>query len=185
MQIEMALENQELILRPLAARDVTPLYLNWLRDPEVNAFLEIRFTPPRNIDELQSYVRDVNESSHSLMLGIFKRDSLKHIGNIKLGPINPHHQVADIGFMIGDRSEWGKGFASRAIMLVTDYAFTHLGLAKVTASCYERNEGSRRSLLRAGFREDGRQPLQWSVNGVRQDGLFFSKIHPSLRRTDL
>jgi ribosomal-protein-alanine N-acetyltransferase len=181
MHIETALENDDLLLRSLSPEDATPAYFNWLWDPEINAFLEVRFNLPRDLGDLRSFVREISESPHSLLFGIFKRDTLKHIGNIKLGPINQHHQVADLGFLVGDRSEWGKGYASSAIMLVTEYAFMHLGLAKVTASCYAQNEGSRRSLLKAGFREDGRQPLQWNVNGTRQDGLLFSKIHPNIR----
>ena len=36
-----------------------------------------------------------------------KKNNL-HIGNIKLGPINSHHNRADIGFIIGDKNIGGR-----------------------------------------------------------------------------
>ena len=39
----------------------------------------------------------------------------KHIGNIKLGPINWIHRYGDISLLIGDKDYWGKGIATEAI----------------------------------------------------------------------
>lgn len=181
MRIEATLEAQDLLLRTLSTGDATSDYLNWLLDPQVNAFLEIRFNLPSTLAELSSFIEKIAVSSDSLLLGIYKKADLKHIGNIKLGPINPYHRCADLGFLIGDRSEWGKGYASSAIKIITDYAFNHLDLAKVTAGCYAQNEGSRRALLKAGFQQEGCQTLQWEANGIRQDGLLFGKLNPSIQ----
>jgi RimJ/RimL family protein N-acetyltransferase len=181
MQLDSALEGKNFLLRTLFRSDATPDYLNWLWDPEINAFLEIRFNLPSSLDELGNFIENVAASSDSLLLGIFKKNDLKHIGNIKLGPINPYHRCADVGFLIGNHSEWGKGYASGAITTLTDYAFDQLDLAKVTAGCYVRNEGSRRALLKAGFQQEGCQTLQWVANGVRQDGLLFGKLNLGLQ----
>jgi len=181
MQLEATLETQDLLLRTLSKSDATSDYLNWLWDPQINAFLEIRFNLPSSLAELSTFIEKVAVSPDSLLLGIYKKTDLKHIGNIKIGPINPYHRWADLGFLIGDRSEWGKGYASSAITAITDYAFNHLDLAKVTAGCYAQNQGSRRALLKAGFQQEGCQTLQWEANGIRQDGLLFGKLNPSIQ----
>ena len=64
-------------------------------------------------------------------------------------------------------------------MLLTEYAFTQLSIAKLTAGCYADNEGSRRAFLKAGFSEEGRRIAQWIVDGRRQDGVLLGKVNPN------
>ncbi|MGP1609846.1 MAG: GNAT family N-acetyltransferase, partial [Burkholderiales bacterium] len=176
MQLEIPIYSESIFLRSLQPGDATLAYLGWLSDPTINAHLEVRFSPPQSVSDLALFIADVNQSSHTLMLGIFLEEDGRHIGNIKLGPIDRHHHVGDMGFLIGDKQQWGKGYASKAIALLADYAFTHLGLAKLTAGCYAENEGSRRALLKAGFVEEGRRISQWSVADRRQDGILLGRV---------
>ena len=80
---------------------------------------------------------------------------MKHIGNIKLGPINIHHNCAEIGLIIGDKDSWGKGLASRAISIVTQFGFNQLKLAKLSAGCYENNIGSKKAFEKSGYQVEG------------------------------
>lgn len=178
MRIEISIANENIFLRTLRRNDASTVYLSWLSDPEVNAYLEVRFSPPITTSDLEAFIDCVNESSDTLMLGIFLQKGGCHIGNIKLGPIDWNHQVAEIGFLIGDKEQWGKGYASKAISLLTDYAFDKLGLVKITSGCYAQNEGSRRALLNAGYIEEGRRLSQWVVAGCRQDGILMGRINP-------
>ncbi len=178
MLIEQPIEKNNLILRCLTAKNATEGYLRWLQDREVNTFLEARFNPPKNVTELIEYIQAMSADPDSLLLGIFKKKEKTHIGNIKLGPINRRHRVGDVGFLIGEKNEWGKGYASSAIIMLCEHAFNQLGLVKITAGCYEENTGSRRALLKAGFTVEGRQSSQWDANGRRQAGLIFGKINP-------
>lgn len=179
MKLESPLIGERLLLRNLGAEDATDRYLAWLSDAVVTRHLEVRFSPPDSVDDLVKFIFANNASSDTLMLGIFLRSDGRHIGNIKLGPINRHHGTGDIGLVIGDRSEWGKGHAHAAIELLTDYAFTRLNIAKLTAGCYADNEGSRRAFLKAGFFEEGRRVAQWLVDGRRQDGILLGKLNPA------
>jgi len=180
MRLETPIQNENIVLRTLLPSDVTPHYLSWLSDPEINAYLEVRFSLPLTEIVLAKFIEDANASLHTIMLGIFLREDDRHIGNIKLGPIDWNHQVGDIGFLLGDKKQWGKGYASRAIAMLTDYAFKELGLAKLTAGCYVENEGSRRALLKAGFVEEGRRISQWLVANSRQDGVLMGRVNPSI-----
>jgi ribosomal-protein-alanine N-acetyltransferase len=181
MKLESLIVGEHLILRNLSAEDATPRYLSWLSDHEVTRHLEIRFSPPRTIDDLAQFIVACNASDDTLMLGMFLRHDVRHIGNIKLGPINWQHGTAEIGLLIGQRDEWGKGHASAAIELISSHAFTGLGLAKLTAGCYAGNEGSRRAFLNAGFDEEGRRVSQWVADGQRRDGIMLGKVNPALK----
>jgi len=172
------MQDDKIFLRRLGPRDATGSYLRWLKNPAVNKFLEVRFAPPKSLRELRAQIRKSNHDPRMLLLGIFERCRGNHIGNIKLGPINRHHRTAEIGFLIGEKKEWGKGFASRSIRLVCAHAFGELGLVKITAGCYRSNQGSQRALRRAGFRREGRLARQWQSRKGRVDGLIFGKLHP-------
>ena len=176
MQLETPLHSEIIYLRTMEQSDASLVYLGWLSDPQINAHLEVRFSPPQSTADLESFITSINTSSHTLMLGIFLKEDDRHIGNIKLGPIDWHHQVGDVGFLIGDKHQWGKGLASTAIALLANYALTHLKLAKLTAGCYAENEGSRRALQKAGFMEEGRLISQWVVSGRRQDGIILGLV---------
>jgi len=178
MQLATPIRGELLFLRTLLPEDATLVYLRWLSDSAINAHLEVRFSPPQSVSDLAAFIADVNQCTHTLMLGIFLEEDCRHIGNIKLGPIDWHHLVGDIGFLIGDKEQWGKGFASNAIALLAEYAYTHLGLAKLTAGCYAENVGSRRALMKAGFMEEGRRISQWLVAGRRQDGVLLGRVNP-------
>jgi [ribosomal protein S5]-alanine N-acetyltransferase len=177
MMLAEPLRGERLTLKSLGAEDATARYLAWMHDARVTAYLESRFSPPQSTDDLERFISDANASAHSLLLGIF--ESEQHIGNIKLGPIDPHHAVGDIGILIGEPSSWGKGYASEAIALLRDHAFSQLGLAKLTAGCYAANEGSTRAFLRAGFAEEGRRTSQWQSGDGRVDGILLGCVNPS------
>lgn len=181
MELSSPIIGRRVILRTLVASDATAAYLGWLADPEVARFLEVRFNPPRSLPELAVYVEQVHRSPAELLLAICLIDGGAHVGNIKLGPIDRNHRRGDIGFFIGDRSQWGKGLASDAIEHLSDHALTQLGLEKVTAGCYASNEGSLRALTRAGFVQEARLPPHWTCDGRREDGFLFGKLAPTAR----
>lgn len=170
----------QLLLRCLNSNDIGHRYLAWVWDPAVTGQLEVRFTPPSSLNDLRAFVKKTNESEDTLLLGIFLPEPSRHIGNIKLGPINFWHRTADIGLLIGDRDEWGKGWATMAIKAVTDFAFKELGLYKVTASCYSSNKGSWHAFLNAGFKEEGRRDFQYQMGDERVDSILLGRVNSKL-----
>lgn len=168
MRLDTLLQTPRLLLRTLREEDVTERYVGWLNDPEVARFLEVRFSQ-HSLASTVEFVNGVNASTDTLLLGMFVDGGGKHIGNIKLGPINPHHHRADIGLLIGDRSEWGKGYATEAITLITAHGFASLKLKKITAGCYSGNQGSLKAFEKAGFKLEATLPEHWATSTGPQD----------------
>ena len=158
------LVGKNLYLRPLEAPDLDGPYLDWINDYSVTRFLEAGLFPNTR-EGLEQYVRSVSQNPQNVMLAIIDKDTDKHIGNIKLGPINWIHRFADIGILIGEKGSWGKGYATEAIKLVVDYAFNKLNLHKLTAGSYDVNLGSVRAFMKAGFAEEGLRRSQYYCNG--------------------
>ena len=167
--------TDEISLRPFRVEDITQPYIDWMNDEEVIQFKEQRFFPT-TYEDAKSFINDMATDAHSLYFGIFAAE--QHIGSIKLGHINFHHETADISYVIGDKKYWGKGLASKAIEAMKEIGFVKLGLAKITAGVYTVNTGSIRVLEKNGFICEGRTRSQFIANGKRVDGLIYGKLRP-------
>lgn len=172
------LEGTTVYLRKIVLFDVNATYVHWMNDPEVTKFLEVRHAR-RSMKDLREYVAGIIERKEDAFFAICINETGRHIGNIKLGPINKEHRFAHIGFLIGDRESWGKGIATEAVNLVTRYAFETLKLHKVLAGCYENNLASLRIFKKTGFKKEGVQSSQWLCNGKYVDGILLAKINPA------
>ena len=84
------------------------------------------------------------------------RKNKKHIGNIKLGPINCVHKNANISYFIGNKNYWGKGYATLAIEEVLKIA-KKKGLKKLQAYYHELNSASKKVLEKNKFKFKGAQ----------------------------
>ena len=162
------LKSARLLLRPIQESDINSTYLNWLNDPVVNRFLETRFTE-QTLTTLHDYWKLHHDLSDSPWFAICLHRNTRHIGNIKLGPINPHHQRADISLFIGERDCWGQGFAHEAISLIRDWAFKELKLEKLNAGMYSKNVGSKQAFEKCGFELEGTLRNEVLFEGERAD----------------
>lgn len=170
------LEGEKLFLRSLSLDDCNEKYEAWLNDVRINHYLETRWSRQEHAD-ICRFVEDINESTHSYLFGIFVREEMKHIGNIKLGPIQPIHQYADVSYFIGDTDCWGQGFATEAISLVSDFALFELGLHRVQAGIYASNVGSGRALLKAGYQQEGIFKAKYYLEDGWEDAIIFGKVN--------
>ncbi|NQV57278.1 MAG: GNAT family N-acetyltransferase [Rhodospirillales bacterium] len=169
------IEGSRLRLRDICSDDANDIYAGWMNDPEVNRYTESRnetHTPA----SLRAYIEDVTGSANDLFLAIVVKDSDRHIGNIKLSGLNYRHGTADMGIIIGAKDCWGQGFASEAIRLLADYAFTEIGLHKLTAGSYSMNKGSISAFEKSGFIVEGVQQEQCATTDGRADVVLLGLV---------
>jgi [ribosomal protein S5]-alanine N-acetyltransferase len=165
------LEGKRIYLREVRLTDVNENYYRWMNDKEVTRYLESRFYP-NSMEKLAEYVTTKLGDRNNIFLAIVQKDGDRHIGNIKLGPIDWIHRVGDLGLIIGEKDCWGKGYASEAISLVVEYAFGQLNLRKVTAGCYALNQGSIKAFQKAGFVIEGVRRQHYYCGGSYDDGIL-------------
>lgn len=146
---KIKLEGRRIFLKTLGQSHATKEYCGWLNDAEVNKYLETRET---TIAKLKKYIKEKNENPRCLFLGIFFKENNKHIGNIKLEPINFKNLKATIGILIGDKDYWGKGIATEAVMLLIDYGFQKLNLKEINLGVILENKAAIRVYKKVGFR---------------------------------
>jgi [ribosomal protein S5]-alanine N-acetyltransferase len=146
--------SARLAYKPLTPEDVGEEYVAWLSDPEVNRFLETRFVH-QSLETCRDFVERMNADPLQHLFGMFDKECNRHIGNIKLGFINPHHRKGQVSFFIGDKSYHRRGLAAEAVGAITRWGFESCGLQKIEAGCYDANLASLHTFLKCGYSVEG------------------------------
>ena len=167
--------SNRLVLRPFGTHNITVSYLKWMNDTDVNQFLESRFTD-HTFESLREYYDLAIKSGSFAWFAIYLAQSNRHIGNIKIGPINKYHNVSSIGLLIGEKDCWGKGYASESILTATNWAFESLDLFKITAGIYRNNIGSLKAFQKAGFHVESVSKLEALFCNSRVDVISLAKF---------
>jgi [ribosomal protein S5]-alanine N-acetyltransferase len=172
------ISGSRLYLRPIEVTDASGAYLKWMNDPEITAMLESRFRR-YSAEDLSDYILSMTTTGLNVFCAIILKETERHIGNIKMGPMHPYHLSGDIGLMIGEKDCWGKGFATEAISLMCAYGFNELGLHKITAGAYDNNQGSVQAFIKVGFEIEGRRKSMYRVKEEWVDGILLGMLNPA------
>lgn len=170
------IQGEKVFLRNVELSDCTDRYLNWLNDIRVNRYLETRWHK-QSIEGIKQFVESIRTSDHSYLFAIIESQNNKHIGNIKIGPINPQYSYADVSYFIGEVEYWGKGIATEAIALVTNFGFTFLNLNRIQAGAFGKNYGSIKALQKAGFVIEGCLREQLKTNDSIDDHIYLGILN--------
>ncbi|WP_320173906.1 GNAT family protein [Maridesulfovibrio sp.] len=176
----LIVNGKNVYLRPISLDDVSESYVNWMNDPQINQYLESRFTT-QTLNSVKDFVKAMIESPDNILFAICEKDSGRHVGNIKMGPLNTAHSHAEIGLLIGEKECWGKGYGSEAIGLVIEYAFKTLNIHRLTAGAYANNIGSVKAFEKNGFTVEGIYKKHFLHNGVFIDATRMGIINPDYR----
>lgn len=170
--------GERIYLREVKPADAEGNYHRWMNDAEVVRFLESRFQS-HTVESLKKYIECTIRDPNILFLAIVLKSNNRHIGNVKVGPIDWVHRLAGVGIIIGEKECWGKGYASEAIKLVTDYAFNNLKLHKLIAGAYKNNKGSARIFSKAGYTIEGVWKDHYMTDSGYEDSICFARINPA------
>jgi len=83
---------------------------------------------------------------------------------------------AEIGYWLGE-TFWGRGIATEAVSLVTDYAFVRFNLLRLFALPFADNVGSARVLEKAGYALEGILRRSSVKLGQPRDQLIYARIN--------
>ena len=166
------LVGEKIYLSPLDMDHVNANYLNWINDEEVIKFLDIKL--PTTLDQLENYVKAILNSPNNIFFAIIEKETNKHIGNVKIGPIDWVHRTANYGLMLGVKSTWGKGYASEAFKLLLKYVFKKINLHKLWGIAVDSHIASIKANQKAGFKIEGKLKEHLFKDGKYVDGVIVS-----------
>ena len=114
-----------------------------------------------------------SNADRAYSFGIFTHDD-EIVGTLNLSNVaRGAWQNATIGYFV-DEVHNGKGFATEAIQLAVELAFTELRLHRVQAAVMPRNPASIRALEKAGFRKEGESLRYLQITGRWEDHLILA-----------
>ena len=142
--------NSVLELKILTAKDVSIKYVNWLKNPNIMKYTEQK-NLKHNLASTKNFVAQKLKSDCDFLFGIFYKK--KHIGNIKLGPINWKKFETQISFFIGEESLWGKSIIPQVIEKLIEYSSIKLSLNEINAGYYEKNFASAKVFEKCLFKK--------------------------------
>jgi ribosomal-protein-alanine N-acetyltransferase len=164
--------TDRLMIVPLNASFCSDRYVKWMNDLEVTKYLDSGSNYTRN--KLLAYLKQV-ETKEIYFWAILIAQSKLHIGNIKIDPVNLDHGLGEYGILIGDKKEWGKGFAKEASLAVIDYCFNKLKIRKLTLGVVENNVSAVELYKKMGFITEG-----YFLNHAYYDGRYCNTLRMSL-----
>jgi [ribosomal protein S5]-alanine N-acetyltransferase len=152
--------------------------VQWHNDPEVMSTV---VGPRRLVSEEyeKKWVHDAIFDKDDYRLAVCLKKDGRQIGIVSLTKVNWVNRSAECSWMIGDKSLWGKGYATEAVQQLLEFGFQERGLHRISCSILEGNLGSRRVAQKCGFQEEG-----LLREAVYKNGMFHNLALCSILRRD-
>jgi ribosomal-protein-alanine N-acetyltransferase len=175
------LREGAVVLRPFTRHSAaSDEYLQWMNDPHVTRTIgRFDYLLPVSRAKLLEYFNDIDTDS-TVFLGIHIRSrsggKTRFVGTLKIYDLDPLARRASLGIMVGDRTAWGRGIATRAIRAACRYVFEVLGFEKFTAGYLASNKGMHKAFGKNGFRVEGVLRKQVFFAGRLDDHVMVGKF---------
>lgn len=170
------IHGKRIRLRAVEREDIAKFH-EYVNDPEVTRSLAL-YLPMSLADEEHWFEnlgkRDPNEKP--LAIEMRKGKGWTLIGNCGVFAIDWTNRSAELGIMIGEKSEWNKGYGAEAMSLLLRHGFETLNLNRLFLRVYSENVRAVRSYEKAGFVLEGRQREAVYKHGNYDDVLFMSVL---------
>jgi len=143
---------------PQNEEEYAKLATGWLNDSRIRLYMSMLY--PLSLSGEIDWLKNQNtpEKENDVVWCIYKDG--RPIGSVGLHKIDKVHQRAELGILIGEQAEWGKGIAQVAEATVFEFGFSNIvagGLHKIMAYVLEGNDASRQALRKVGMSDVGTQ----------------------------
>ena len=172
----MLLKGPHIQLRAPEPEDLDLLY-DWENKPEVWTISNTMNPFSRYL--LRQYIENAHQdiyTARQLRLMIQIQKTYETIGTIDLFDFEPAHRRAGVGILIAQENQRRKGYASEALQLVKDYAFSVLDLHQLFCNVSSENEASLNLFEKFGFQRIGVKKDWIRVNNSFKDEFLLQCI---------
>jgi RimJ/RimL family protein N-acetyltransferase len=148
------LRDGDLVLRPKRPEDVDAITAA-CQDPEIPRWTLVP-SPYTRADAEAFLARSAEEEAagqSANLLAVDARDGTL-LGSFSVMGLDREPGYGEIGYWVAKEAR-GRGVATRAVRLLSDWAIRELGLTRVEILAHKDNAPSRRVAEKAGFRDTG------------------------------
>ena len=163
---EMSDYEQWAALRAVSREFLTPWEPVWPANDLTRTAFRSRIRQYwRDIDEDAAYPYFIFDAQGQVLVGALT------LSNVRRGVA----QTGTLGYWIG-LPYARQGYMTSAVRLTLEFAFRHLGLHRVEASCLPHNRASIRLLQKCGFAREGLAKGYLKIAGEWRDHLLFARL---------
>lgn len=173
MSIELV--GMRCIMRPFVAADATSVAV-MANDRRIWLQLRDLFPYPYHLADAETYIGRVAsvEPPRSLAI-VVDAAAVGGVGLELMADVN--RRSAEIGYWLGT-AYWGRGIATEAVTLFTEWALSAHGLLRIFAQPFASNFASRRVLEKAGYLLEGTMRCSAVKDGVVRDQCMYARLSP-------
>jgi RimJ/RimL family protein N-acetyltransferase len=125
--------------------------LRWFNDPDITDSLKLNLGITRRQEE--KFFERLEAQGESAFHWAILDEAERHVGFISMHEINWRHRWASGGLVIGERSAWGRGYATDAVRVRTRFAFNEVGLHRIEG--HTMNPAMERVYQKCGYHREG------------------------------
>lgn len=164
------------LLRHLRDDDARSI-IDALGDEEISRWIQVIPFPYTNADatEFLSMAASLRASGVGTHLAIENAASGRFLGLISLLDLDPEQRHATAGYWVA-REARGRGVATSALRLVSDWAFEVLAVERLELTTAVDNVASRRVAEKAGYRLEGIMRSHMKTRTGRRDSTLYSLL---------
>ncbi len=167
------MNEKKVLLRELRIEDLENVMM-WANDPEIVknfAKFDHKFTR----EEEKKFIECLTKSKDDKVFSIFTIKG-EYLGQAGLQQIHWGSKVARIALIIGNKKEWGKGYAQEALRELLRIAFEELKLHKLWVITFKENERMQHVMKKFGFKKEGIMKEEYYNKGEYHDVIRFALL---------
>lgn len=168
------MEDGRIYLRLMTNED-TDNIIRWRNKEEVreNFIYQKPFTKAGH----ENWIKTMIDTGKAVQMMIVLADGDRPIGSVYLRDIDMEHKKAEYGIFIGEPDCFSKGYGTEAAELMTEYAFSRLGLHKIMLRVYADNVRAIKSYEKAGFVQEAYLKEDVLIGGKYRDIVLMAMFH--------
>jgi diamine N-acetyltransferase len=150
-------DDESISLRALEPDDIELLY-DWENNRENWRISNTQVPFSKYI--LQKYIEnshlDIYQTKQlRMMIDLISHERIRSIGCVDLFDFDPFHSRVGIGILIADKEDRSRGYASKALKEIMQYAFHYLHIHQLYCNITSDNTSSLKLFQNAGFNITG------------------------------
>lgn len=167
--------GERIDLKPLSFDELRGNYVSWLNDQAVCAFSR-HGGETYTVEKARAWIAALEGDATREVWAIYLAGGSLHIGNISLQQIDHINRNAEIAILLGEKSEWGKGYGTEAVAMMLQRGFGELRLHRIFSGVRVDNLAMRRVFEKTGFSQEGILRESVYKNGQFHDVAIYGII---------
>lgn len=175
------LQGEKVRLTALTVEDA-PIVAEWQQDAVYRRLLQGGLVTPSSVDDVESWFSEIHKGQGDYFFGIQTLADAQLIGMVSIKDINHTSRTCGFWIGIGERSVWGQGYGTDALVVLLRYIFWEMNMNRVDLDVLSYNERAKAMYEKVGFVHEATvREAAWR-DGVYYDvykmGMLYSEWKP-------